>query len=89
LRWRAWLPTAESNACERPWNHSRSLSGSPDRLGDEQAPRALRREAVEDLGHRLLDDAQLDALIAARADIVGLLVARAAVRFSRVTAVIL
>ena len=27
LRWRAWFLTADENASERPWNHSRSLVG--------------------------------------------------------------
>ena len=83
FRWRAWLRTADSNASERPWNHSRSLSGrSLTVFADvRERRRALGREAVEDLGHRLLDDAQLDALVAAREiDVVDLLVAQAGER---------
>ena len=83
LRWRAWLRTADSNASERPWNHSRSPSDRPLTVfGDvRERRRALAREAVEDRGHRLLDDAQLDALVAAReVDVVDLLVAQAAER---------
>ena len=75
--------TADSNASERPWNHSRSPSGQIlDRVGDaRERRRTLGREAVEDRGHRLLDDAQLDALVAAREiDVVDLLVAQAAER---------
>ena len=80
LRWRAWFLTADSNASERPWNHSRSDVGMSLTVFCDvrEGRRALLGELVEDRGDRLLDGVQLDALVAAREiDVVDLLVVQA------------
>ena len=80
VRWRAWLRTADANASERPWNHSRSVRGRSLTVSatceSAAGPSSVRRSKIAATGFSTGE--QLDALVAAReVDVVDLLVAQA------------